>query len=104
MLHQRLEVTPADAEKLDQIQLFLPGISPAEHSLRKRLLSARNVASAAMQATPPGATHDLFGMMDEAANTWLFKPATMTQLAEAVEVCGLLWKATQIAERLEGLA
>jgi hypothetical protein len=98
-----IHAQPDAAEAVDEIAALLPGIPEPEFALRKRLRSARNVAAAALVSVPPGGTHDLFHMINEVGTSWVYRPSSTVQLTHAVELCRLLWQASQVAEKLEGL-
>jgi len=85
----------------DDIMAFLPGISDEEYALRRRIRSARNVASFALNSAPEGIARDLFILLRDHADQWTYRPASLATLKLAVEQCQRLYVATQAAEDLE---
>lgn len=92
------------APPVDDITAFLPGISDEEYALRRRIRSARNVASYAVTIAPDAISRDLFILLREHADRWTYKPANLATLKQAVEQCQRLYVATQAAEELEAIA
>jgi len=100
-----IHTQPEQSGAIDVITAFMPGLPPAEHGLRTRLMKVRNVAAMAVAGPlPVSGTRDLFVMLDEVASAWWLRPASISELEDAIELCQTLWRATRISEKLEALA
>lgn len=80
---------------------LLPGRSEAETALRKRIATARDLSGARMVTLKGAAARDLNIMLNEAANTWLFAPASIERLQDQVNFLLRLAMLAGHAERLE---
>jgi hypothetical protein len=86
----------------DDLRQLFPEISPETYALRGRLRSARNVAQFALLQSQPGGTVDqLLAVLERHAGVWVYAPATIDMLADAVETAQAIYRAVQAAEKLE---
>lgn len=95
--HQSIE------RPLDEITVLYPGISEPEYRLRKRLRSARSVASMALGTVPESISRNLFILLRDHADMWCYAPASVAQLGLAVEQAQRLYVAADTSGKLEGL-
>lgn len=96
-LHQPIEMP------LDEITVIHPGISVPEYKLRKRLRSARNVASMALATVPESISRNLFILLRDHTDMWCYAPASVAQLGLAVEQAQRLYVAADTSGKLEGI-
>ena len=92
----------AIAPPVDEIRVFLPEIGQEEYALRRRLVSARNVAAFALNDMPGEGARDLCIHLRDCAAAWVYFPGSIDQLQDALALCQMLWHAIQLAEKLEG--
>jgi hypothetical protein len=87
----------------DDIRQFFPDIAPETYQLRARLRSARNVAQfALLQVEPGGVADSLLTVLDRLASGYVYAQARPEDLALAVDTAQAIYRAIQVAEKLEG--
>lgn len=97
---------PATVAQLraDPISILKPDCTdPAERHLRERLMIARDVASADLHRIS-GHAQSLALMIVEVSGAWIFAPASIEDLQEALACCRALMRCVVLVERLETAA
>ena len=87
----------------DPIGLFMPWIGESERSLRRRLLKARNLASARAPACRSQRARTLLWMANEAAAEWMLAPADPEDLKQLADGLVRLFTVAGTFERLEAV-
>ena len=92
-----------DVERLetDPIGLFMPSIDEGERLLRRRLLRARNLASASACRCRSDQARTLYWVVDDAAAKWVLAPAHPEDLKALVDSLARLVTVAGTFEQLE---
>jgi hypothetical protein len=92
-----------DVDRLesDPIGLFMPWIEESERLLRRRLLRARNLASASACRCRSDQARTLYWMVDDAAAKWVLAPAHAGDLKALVDSLARLVTVAGTFEQLE---
>ena len=85
----------------DPIGLFMPWIEESERFLRRRLLKARNLASATAWHCRSEKARTLYWIVNEAAAEWMLTPADPEDLKELADSLVWLFTVAGTFERLE---
>jgi hypothetical protein len=92
---------PAPHIAADPLAALLPGRDEDEMGLRRRIAKARDLSAARMVTLKGIAAADLNHMLNEAANAWLYAPASLDRLQDQVNFLLRLAMLAGHAERLE---
>lgn len=85
----------------DRLRMVMPGISDFQHEQRTKLLVARDYVNAKMmQDNPPYHAHQMYIMVGEVVNGWVFTPMDDDVLKRVVDYCRSLVKMAGEAEWL----
>jgi hypothetical protein len=85
----------------DPLSILKPDCTdPEERDLRERLLVARNIAHADLHRLA-GPARDLMLALLETAGAWVFAPASVDDLRNALNFCRQLMRCVVLAEKLE---
>jgi hypothetical protein len=92
-------IVPLQSLSRDPLAVLLPGChDPAERETRRRLMIARDIASANVTRLGPGHALTLNWLIVEAAAASVFVPATREELDEVVRYCRRLLLCARFAE------
>lgn len=92
---------PGISTMTDRLLMVMPNISEFQHAQRTKLLLVRDFANARLvQTDPPYHAHQLYIMVGEIVNGWIFTPMEDEVLKRVVDHCRALVKAAGEAEWL----
>lgn len=87
--------------RVDEFDIFMPGIDPAERNKRMRLRALRNTATALVNGTDSDNARGLGWMVVEYATGSLYAPSAAGALDELNLLCTRLLKVAVQAEQLD---
>src|SRR5690348_7565120 len=87
--------------KLDEFEIFMPGLSPSEREKRAKLRSLRNTATALVNSTDSDNARALGWMVVEYATGSLYAPGAADALDEINQLCARLIKVAVQAEQID---
>lgn len=83
----------------DPLDITMPGLSPLQKDLRKKMIVARDFSNARLvEENQPYHAHQLYTMIGEIVNAWIFTPMPDEVLKRVVDHCRNLAKAAGEAE------
>ena len=93
---------PLSSLSRDPIAVLMPDCrDPAEREARRRLMIARDLASAKLPHMPPGHAQTLLWLVVETATASAFAPAPLEELEAALRYCTRLLLCARWAESKE---
>ncbi len=85
----------------DPLGTFIPGCGDDERKLRSRLYRARDIATSRVCNVKSGDARELYWMVIRTCTEWVFRPAKIDELLDAINHCARLFMCAGFAEREE---
>jgi hypothetical protein len=85
----------------DPISTFIPGCGDDERKVRGRLYRARDIATSRVTNVKSGDARELYWMAIRTCTEWLYRPAKLDELRDAIDNCTRLFMCAGFFEREE---